>query len=466
MLDFSNSKILIVGDVMLDKYYFGKVDRISPEAPVPIVNIQKEESRLGGASNVANNIVSLGGHSLLCGVIGHDLFGKEIERISRHKNIDTFLLKTSSPTITKARIIGGKQQIVRVDYEDKSELNADNKKLFRDTISRILPEYDILVISDYGKGLISEDLCRYLIKLAHKYDKKVIIDPKGKNWEKYSGADIVTPNVKELSDIVGYTVPNTDRAIEKAAREAITNNHLTALLVTRSDKGMSLIGPIPPIHIPTHSEEVFDVSGAGDTVVATLGLCLAAGFEISEAMRTANIAAGIVVKKIGTATLTIEELVQQNKKSCSLSENIRFGREQDFLLTATHTDKVLMKCGISGQLRMKRSRQHILFAGSDDMSFHFTQYFYSFSCTDNIRSPDKYQRNLFIAYLRNHHLSIETIDLRTVSIPSDRDIHHSQMHNRILIQLLCQQDHACTRTPNRHPLLNFFTERFHHSGPV
>ena len=309
MLDFSNSKILIVGDVMLDKYYFGKVDRISPEAPVPIVNIQKEESRLGGASNVANNIVSLGGHSLLCGVIGHDLFGKE--RISRHKNIDTFLLKTSSPTITKARIIGGKQQIVRVDYEDKSELNADNKKLFRDTISRILPEYDILVISDYGKGLISEDLCRYLIKLAHKYDKKVIIDPKGKNWEKYSGADIVTPNVKELSDIVGYTVPNTDRAIEKAAREAITNNHLTALLVTRSDKGMSLIGPIPPIHIPTHSEEVFDVSGAGDTVVATLGLCLAAGFEISEAMRTANIAAGIVVKKVGTATLTIEELVQQ-----------------------------------------------------------------------------------------------------------------------------------------------------------
>ena len=140
MLDFSNSKILIVGDVMLDKYYFGKVDRISPEAPVPIVNIQKEESRLGGASNVANNIVSLGGHSLLCGVIGRDLFGKEIERISRHKNIDTFLLKTSSPTITKARIIGGKQQIVRVDYEDKSELNADNKKLFRDTISRILPE--------------------------------------------------------------------------------------------------------------------------------------------------------------------------------------------------------------------------------------------------------------------------------------------------------------------------------------
>ena len=202
---------------MLDKYYFGKVDRISPEAPVPIVNIQKEESRLGGASNVANNIVSLGGHSLLCGVIGHDLFGKEIERISRHKNIDTFLLKTSSPTITKARIIGGKQQIVRVDYEDKSELNADNKKLFRDTISRILPEYDILVISDYGKGLISEDLCRYLIKLAHKYDKKVIIDPKGKNWEKYShifwiffgiiSLKITIPICSLISSVIRYPIP-------------------------------------------------------------------------------------------------------------------------------------------------------------------------------------------------------------------------------------------------------------------
>ncbi len=311
MLDFSNNKILIVGDVMLDKYYFGKVDRISPEAPVPIVNIQKEESRLGGASNVANNIASLGGHPLLCGVIGHDLFGKEIERISRQKNIETFLLKTISPTITKARIIGGKQQIVRVDYEDKSELDSETKKILRDKICQILPSYDILVISDYGKGMISEDLCSFLIRLAHKHNKKVIIDPKGKNWKKYTGADIVTPNVKELSDIVGYTVPNTDRAIEKAAREAISLNQLTALLVTRSDKGMSLIGPIPPIHIPTHSEEVFDVSGAGDTVVATLSLCLAQGIKIDEAMRTANIAAGIVVKKVGTATLSIEELLQQ-----------------------------------------------------------------------------------------------------------------------------------------------------------
>lgn len=310
-INFSNGKILIVGDVMLDKYYFGSVERISPEAPVPIVNIRKEESRLGGAANVANNIASLGGQTLLCGTIGHDLLGKELERISRQKNIKTMLLRTPCPTITKARIIGGKQQIVRVDYEDRSALRNEDKKLLQEAVSANLSDYDILVISDYGKGLITEEFCSYLIRHAKKAGKKVIIDPKGKNWKKYSGADIVTPNVKELSDIVGYTVPNTDRAIEKAAREAIEANHLTSLLVTRSEKGMSLISNMPPIHIPTHSEEVFDVSGAGDTVVATLSICLAAGMSIVEAMQTANIAAGIVVKKVGTATLTIEELVQQ-----------------------------------------------------------------------------------------------------------------------------------------------------------
>lgn len=312
MLDFSNSKILIIGDIMLDKYYFGSVERISPEAPVPIVNIQKEESRLGGAANVANNIASLGGQTLLCGVIGHDFFGREIERISRQRNIKTVLLKNVDSTITKARIIGGKQQIVRVDYADRIELKNDGIKSLKTTIQKHLPDYDILIISDYGKGLISEELCTYLIRYAHKAGKKIIVDPKGKNWNKYSGADIVTPNVKELSDIVGYTVPNTDRAIEKAAREAIETHHLTSLLVTRSDKGMSLISNMPPLHIPTHSEEVFDVSGAGDTVVATLSICLANGLNIVDAMKTANIAAGIVVKKIGTATLTIEELTQNS----------------------------------------------------------------------------------------------------------------------------------------------------------
>lgn len=309
MLNFSNSKVLIVGDIMLDKYYFGSVDRISPEAPVPIVNIKKEESRLGGASNVANNISSLGGQVALCGAIGHDFFGKEIERLAKKKNITLSLVKTGQPTITKARIIGGKQQIVRLDYEEQITLSETEKEELQHTITGILSGYDMLVISDYGKGFISDDICRFLITEAGQQGKRVVIDPKGKAWDKYAGADIVTPNVKELSDIVGYNVPNTDTGIEAAALEVIRRHKLTSLLVTRSEKGMSLIGNHAPVHLPTHSEEVFDVSGAGDTVVATLSICLAARLDIIEAMKMANIAAGIVVKKIGTATLTLEELL-------------------------------------------------------------------------------------------------------------------------------------------------------------
>lgn len=307
-LNFSDTKVLIAGDVMLDKYYFGSVERISPEAPVPIVNIKKEESRLGGASNVANNISSLGGQVMLCGAVGHDFFGKEIERMAKKKNITTSFIKTPQPTITKARIIGGKQQIVRLDYEEGIVLSQEDQEEVKNCIAKALPGYQILVISDYGKGFISEELCIALIAEAKAQHKTVVVDPKGKNWKKYTGADIITPNVKELSDIVGYPVSNTDTTIEEAALEVIRHNNLCALLVTRSEKGMSLISRTQSVHIPTHSEEVFDVSGAGDTVVATLSLCIANGMDIKESMRIANIAAGVVVKKIGTATLTIDEL--------------------------------------------------------------------------------------------------------------------------------------------------------------
>lgn len=310
-LDFSSSKVLIVGDIMLDKYYFGSVDRISPEAPVPIINIKKEESRLGGASNVANNINSLGGQTALCGAIGHDFFGKEIERMTRKKNIETSLIKTVHPTITKARIIGGKQQIVRLDYEEIITLDETEKEELKRAVTRLLDSCNILVISDYGKGFISDDICQFLITEAKQHHKPVIVDPKGKKWMKYSGADIVTPNVKELGDVAGYTVANTDAAITEAALQVIRENHLDSLLVTRSEQGMSLISNTRIVHLPTHSEEVFDVSGAGDTVVAALGICLAAGLNAVEAMKIANAAAGIVVKKLGTATLTLKEL-QEN----------------------------------------------------------------------------------------------------------------------------------------------------------
>lgn len=307
-MDFSNCKILIVGDVMLDKYYFGKVERISPEAPVPIVNIVQEESRLGGASNVANNISSLGGSAILCGAVGYDFFGKEIERMAIRKGIRTKFIKTEQPTITKARIIGGGQQIVRLDYEQRLKIPEKTKEELKIELEILIHEITTLVISDYGKGMISEEFCTFLITMAKQHGIKVIVDPKGQNWTKYSGADLITPNVKELGDIIGHPVDNDDHAIETSAKEIIRQYGLEAILVTRSEKGMSLVNKQETIHIPTHSQEVFDVSGAGDTVVAALALALTAGNDIKESIRIANIAAGIVVQKIGTATLTAEEL--------------------------------------------------------------------------------------------------------------------------------------------------------------
>ena len=316
IVDFSKCNILIVGDIMLDKYYFGKVERISPEAPVPIVNIVSEESRLGGASNVANNISSLGGNAFLCGAIGHDLFGKEIERMGRQKNIRTSFIKTEQPTIAKARVIGGLQQIVRIDYEQKLRLNERGYQQLKELISKLIKEVHLLVISDYGKGFISQEICSFLIQTAQEHHIHVIVDPKGQEWEKYAGADLITPNVKELGEITGKTINNDDREIEIAGKTILDRYGLSALLVTRSEKGMSLINRQETIHIPTYSQEVFDVSGAGDTVVATLALALSAGKDIKEAMYIANVAAGIVVTKLGTATVTQEELNKHLGKSC------------------------------------------------------------------------------------------------------------------------------------------------------
>ncbi|MFR7809163.1 MAG: bifunctional heptose 7-phosphate kinase/heptose 1-phosphate adenyltransferase [Butyricimonas faecihominis] len=257
---------------------------------------------------MANNITSLGGQATLCGAIGYDFFGKEIERMAHRKGIKTDFVKTEQPTITKARIIGGRQQIVRIDYEQHLELSEKAREDFQTHLASLFQEFPTLVISDYGKGMISEELCSFLIKTAKSHGTRVIVDPKGQNWKKYAGADLITPNVKELGDIIGHPVKNNDQDIAMAALEIVHHYGLSALLVTRSEQGMSLISDQNILHLPTHSQEVFDVSGAGDTVVAALSLALTQGQEITEAMRIANVAAGIVVQKIGTATLSVEEL--------------------------------------------------------------------------------------------------------------------------------------------------------------
>jgi D-beta-D-heptose 7-phosphate kinase/D-beta-D-heptose 1-phosphate adenosyltransferase len=293
---------------MLDKYYIGKVERISPEAPVPVVNVTGEESRLGGAANVAHNISDLGGKALLRGVVGRDLPGRELERLATRAGIHAAFVKTVQPTITKTRVIGGRQQIVRVDHEQKILLQAPAARRLRETVAGAMGEAGIVVISDYGKGVISSELCAFLLDLARRRQLPVIVDPKGTAWDKYRGADWVTPNLKELADVAGHPVGNDDRSVEEAGKEVLRRHGPRRLLVTRSERGMSLVSAERVLHIPTRAQEVFDVSGAGDTVVAALSLALAAGASDEEAIHLANKAAGIVVSKMGTATLSLEEL--------------------------------------------------------------------------------------------------------------------------------------------------------------
>lgn len=303
-MNFSGNRVLVIGDVMLDKYYFGKVERVSPEAPVPVVSITREETRLGGAANVAHNIRSLGGIPLLVGIIGRDLEGREIERITAREGIQATLLKTDRPTTIKARIIGGRQQIARVDREQQTPLEPGQLARLESQIAKEIENANIIIVSDYGKGFVTGELHAIL----SRQQKTVIIDPKGTNWDKYRGADWITPNLKELGDVAGRPVENDDRAIEETGREILRRHEIRHLLVTRGERGMTLLSAGETLHVPTRAREVFDVCGAGDTVVATLALALSAGTPAIEAIHLANKAAGIVVQKTGTATLTIDEL--------------------------------------------------------------------------------------------------------------------------------------------------------------
>lgn len=307
-LDFSNTNILVIGDVMLDKYYFGTVKRISPEAPVPVVNVTKEISTLGGASNVANNIVSLGGNVCLCGAIGADIHGQELIKLADDKNIITNFITTENPTTTKSRIIGERQQIVRLDFETMSNIDSVTEDNYIKELKHLIDKSDLVVISDYAKGFVTPSLCKEIIDYCNTNNKKTIIDPKGKDWNKYKGAWIITPNVKEISEVSDEDVNNNDFEISKAAKTIIHKYNLEQLLVTRSEKGMSLCSVNESTHIPTHSEEVFDVSGAGDTVVAALSLAISIGIDIKEAIHIANVASGVVIKKMGTASLSVNEL--------------------------------------------------------------------------------------------------------------------------------------------------------------
>lgn len=308
LYDFSGAGVLIIGDVMLDRYHFGTVARISPEAPVPIVNVKKTTQTLGGAGNVVNNIAHLNAKAIVAGAWGDDGDALIIKSMLDGLGAEYDMTLTTAPTTTKLRVIGEKQQIVRLDFEEIKPIEGDLATEALKNIEKRLKECGAVVISDYGKGFCTHDICEEVIRLAGKAGLPVVVDPKGSDWTKYSGATTVTPNVKELAEAVGRPVANEDEAIVLAAREIIDRVRLEYLVVTRSERGITVVSRSDFMHFPTEAREVFDVSGAGDTVVASLALCLAKGFSLTDAVTTANRAAGIVVAKIGTAPVTLAEL--------------------------------------------------------------------------------------------------------------------------------------------------------------
>ena len=301
--DLAAVRILVVGDVMLDRYWFGDVSRISPEAPVPIVRIEKREERLGGAANVARNAAALGAHCGLLGVVGADEAGAQVAQLLAESRIDSFLQRDAAiSTIIKLRVIGRQQQLLRIDFED-----APSDTVLRDKLTQfnaLLAGYDVIILSDYNKGSLVN--VAQMVAAGRAAGKIVMVDPKGDDFSPYAGATVLTPNKSELRRIVGSW--SSEEQLTAKAQGLRAQLGLDALLLTRSEEGMSLYTATEVLHMHADAREVYDVSGAGDTVIATMAAMLGAGCSMADAITAANRAGGIVVGKLGTATVTRAEL--------------------------------------------------------------------------------------------------------------------------------------------------------------
>jgi rfaE bifunctional protein kinase chain/domain len=299
-------RILVVGDVMLDRYWFGDVSRISPEAPVPIVRIEKREARLGGAANVARNAAALGAHAGLLGVVGADEAGDQVEQLLQGGGIHSYLKRDDAiSTIIKLRVIGRQQQMLRIDFEEPPSDTVLRNKLMQ--YKALLANYDVIVLSDYAKGSLVN--VADMVAAGRAAGKVVMVDPKGDDFARYAGATVLTPNKSEFRHIAGGW--SSEDQLTTKAQNMRRELRLDALLLTRSEEGMTLYTEQEVFHIPADAREVFDVSGAGDTVIATMACMLGAGAGWNDAVQTANRAGGIVVGKLGTATVTREELFGQ-----------------------------------------------------------------------------------------------------------------------------------------------------------
>jgi D-beta-D-heptose 7-phosphate kinase/D-beta-D-heptose 1-phosphate adenosyltransferase len=310
--EFKNKKLLVVGDIILDRYLYGKVSRISPEAPVPVVEVVDEAFLLGGAANVAHNIVSLGGKASVAGIIGHDRAGGVMQNLIAEKGIAMDgIIEDKRPTTVKTRVIAQKQQIVRFDREDRKRIEGKCLDQVLSYIKNALPEHDAVIISDYKKGVISSALIKALVKYGKPYRMFTAVDPKVGHFHFYKHVSLLTPNLTEASQGAGVEIKD-DKSLRKAGRTLMNRLLCDAVLITRGEHGMSLFERVPgtrdlkEAHIPTVAQKVFDVTGAGDTVIATIALARAAGATLEQAAVVANHAAGIVIGEVGTAVTTAQ----------------------------------------------------------------------------------------------------------------------------------------------------------------
>ncbi|MDX9689229.1 MAG: D-glycero-beta-D-manno-heptose-7-phosphate kinase [Proteobacteria bacterium] len=311
--ELSGHRILCIGDIMLDRFVYGHVERVSPEAPIPVLRVQREETTLGGGGNVVRNIVTLGGHVDVIGVIGQDQTGYHVtEKFSAMEGVVPYLLTDNTrPTTVKTRYVADGQQLLRADREISAPMSSSLEEQTLLRVRGAIDSCEIVVLSDYAKGVLTNKVISEIIRLAKSKNKPVIIDPKGRDFSRYRGAYMLTPNRKELSEATGHLIKTIQEA-ESAARYLIEAYELNGILAKLSGDGVCLVmKDFPAQHFKANAREVYDVSGAGDTVVATMALCMAGGLTLADSAALSNVAGSVVVGKIGTATVTQEELARE-----------------------------------------------------------------------------------------------------------------------------------------------------------
>jgi D-glycero-beta-D-manno-heptose-7-phosphate kinase len=314
---FDKAPILVIGDLMVDRYIRGSVNRLSPEAPVPVVEVKQEDFMPGGAGNVACNILELGGAPSIISVVGEDSEGDRLLTALSTRGVDvqSVQVDASRPTIVKTRIYAGHQQVVRFDHESRHPLSHAVIARILDQVQRRIKEVKGVIVSDYGKGVVSSGLLKALLPLARRYKKFITVDPKIEHFMRYRGVHCITPNLKEAAEGMRVLPPKNDAEVDALGARILKRLRCHTVLITRGERGMSLYKAHgKTLHIPSYAREVFDVTGAGDTVISTLSLALAAGCSFEEAAHISNVAAGVVVGKLGTATVRPDEIRQALKR--------------------------------------------------------------------------------------------------------------------------------------------------------